>query len=405
MDEIILEEQHSPGRFVLPALAVSNAVAFTAGLVVNILLVDIAQTFDQPVGVVGQLQTVASLVGAVTALTLVALSVRFSYKVLLLVGLTLFCLSAVGSFFAPNFAILILFFSLSGIGMAMIQPMIFALIGTLFSLEKRPGALGIVNAGASLSMIFGAPIIGYIAVLGDWRWTFLGFVLPVSLLGLSLAAKGIAPIRSPHPPEKQGTYWAGFKAVFASRSALACLVGNALAIAGGFGIQVYAVTFVRERFDVAAELASILAIVAPLAYILGTLVTGRFITRFGWKPVTGFTGLGAGICLIAFTNVPILMIVVVLWFVLGLFFAMMMTTAYSVTLEQVPSFRGSMMSINSAAANVGSALGAGVGGLVLLWWDYEFVGLTLGVMVLAATTIYYLVVRDPTKTGVQNNGT
>jgi len=56
-----------------------------------------------------------------------------------------------------------------------------------------------------------------------------------------------------------------------------------------------------------------------------------------------------------------------------------------------------MMSINSAAINMGSALGAGVGGLALLMYSYELVGMSLGAMSLAATLFYYLLAIDPTR--------
>ena len=70
----------------------------------------------------------------------------------------------------------------------------------------------------------------------------------------------------------------------------------------------------------------------------------------------------------------------------------------SLTLEQIPDFRGTMMSLNAAAGFMGGAIGAGVGGLVLLWWNYAGVGLVLGSMSLVISPLVYFIVVDPTST-------
>jgi predicted MFS family arabinose efflux permease len=73
----------------------------------------------------------------------------------------------------------------------------------------------------------------------------------------------------------------------------------------------------------------------------------------------------------------------------------MFTAGLSFSLEQVPEFYGSMMSLTSATSYVGMALGAGVGGLTLLRFGYEEVGLFLGVLSIISALIFYFMVRDP----------
>lgn len=104
-----------------------------------------------------------------------------------------------------------------------------------------------------------------------------------------------------------------------------------------------------------------------------------------------------GIFIITFMIPSNLWLAVGLSYLAGLFSGMRMTASVSLTLEQVPRFRGSMMSLNSAITALGGALGASVGGLILLWWDFEGVGLTLGALCLVATLIYYFLIVDPTR--------
>ena len=71
--------------------------------------------------------------------------------------------------------------------------------------------------------------------------------------------------------------------------------------------------------------------------------------------------------------------------------------ALSLTLEQTPGFRGTIMALNSAAGNLGMAIGAGIGGIVLLAYDYGMVGISLGALGVLGTLIYRLLVVDPTR--------
>ncbi len=390
------DEKHSLGRLVLPSLVISNFVTMPPGILAELLLIDIALTFGCPVGIMGQVITLSSSLAVISALLVGALSVRFKPKSLLTLGLLFFSISALGCFLAPNFNTMLLAYSISGLGMAMVSPMSFTLVADYFPLEKRPSAIGWISAGAALSYFIGAPVIGFIADLGGWRLAFLGFVLPISLLGLLLAVKGL-----PYTSSHQSATWnslEGFKNVFSNTSAVACLVGSALASGAFQAVLIYSSSFYRQRFLVSTVLASIFIIASALCYTLGSLASGRFVKRFGMKPLTVLTAFFAGIFIISYANLPILWLSVAVKCLGSLFTSMMFTASTSLTLEQVPEFRGTMMSISSATASIGSALGAAVGGWVLLLYDYEAVGISLGAMMVAAAIIFYLLVEDPTRT-------
>jgi predicted MFS family arabinose efflux permease len=55
------------------------------------------------------------------------------------------------------------------------------------------------------------------------------------------------------------------------------------------------------------------------------------------------------------------------------------------------------MSLNSVAENIGIVIGASVGGLVLLKYNFQIAGASLGVLGIVATLIYQTLVIDPTK--------
>ena len=76
---------------------------------------------------------------------------------------------------------------------------------------------------------------------------------------------------------------------------------------------------------------------------------------------------------------------------------MVVAGAISLTLEQVPAYRGAMMSVDSAFVNLGYALGAAVGGMTLLWFDYEGLGIALGLFGIVAAVVFYVFASDPTR--------
>ncbi len=102
-----------------------------------------------------------------------------------------------------------------------------------------------------------------------------------------------------------------------------------------------------------------------------------------------------------FTLVPSLWLSLALTLMGCLFAGMRATSHVSLIIEQVPEFRGTVMSISAASANMGSALGSGLGGLALLLYGYKAVGPSLGLLGVASATILYFFAVDPTRASVK----
>jgi len=391
-------ENRSPGKLVQPSLVLSNVAVNAHSLLIGLLLVDIGLTFGVPVGVAGQIRTVSYVASVIVGLLMAVLSLRFRHKSLLLTGLLSLSFSALGCAVAPSFMAMLIFFSIWGVALAMVPPMGLTLTGELFPQEMRASAIGWITAGAAIAYVVGAPVIGFLAGLGGWRLAFLGFVLPVSLGSLLLIAKGVPSTpRRPHAAPSLSEYLAGFTGVFSNRSADACLAGNALSMASWAAILTYSPSFYRQRFLVSTGSASMFILVLAVCYLLGSVVGGRLVKRVGRKPLTVLAALFAGIFTVAFTLVPDLGVSMIAAFLASASTGMRVAASASLTLEQVPDFRGAMMSISSTAGNLGSSLGVGIGGVTLLSFDYEGVGMLLGAMGVAAAMVFQFLAIDPTR--------
>jgi predicted MFS family arabinose efflux permease len=400
MDEesIQTEKKGSVGRLFLPSLVLSRFATTPRGIILSLLLIEIGLTFGLPVGVTGQIGTAGSIAAFVSSLLMGIMSIRFKHKSLLMTGLLLLSVALLGCSQAPNFILLLMFTILAGLGAAMVMPMTTTLVAKHLPLQKRTRAIGMLMATLSVSFLIGAPVISYISNIGGWRLAFLVYALPFPLLGLSLAFKGL-----PHESESEKTSTSkrsladGYKGVLSNRSAVACLLGNALSSATFAGITLYSISFYRQHFLVSKGMATYFMIGLSLSYTIGALISSRFVNKFGRKPVTIISVFMTGVFIIFFTIVPYLWLSLGLTLV-GCFFAGIRVTAnISLTIEQVPEFRGTLMSISAASANMGSALGSGLGGLALLLFDYEGVGPSLGLLGLASAIIVHLFAVDPTR--------
>jgi len=392
-------ENGSSRRLILPSIAVARCVVAPPLIVTGLLLIEISDAFGVSIGVAGQIRTASSILAIIFALLMGVLSVRFNHKSILLTGLLIYSVSALGCSSASNFNMMLIVYSITGLGFAMVVSMVTTLIGELLPLEKRTGAIGWTMSSVALIYLIGTLITNFIAGLGGWRMAFLGFVLPIALLGLLLAIKGLPSTSSSHlPMTSMGSYLDGFKVVISNRSASACLVGTALSTATWFSFVIYVASFFRQRFLVSIDFVSAITIGTSLSYVLGSIICGRLVNRFGRKPLTVFSGFLVGVLAYSVTNVPNLWLSMAFSIIFCIFAAIMITSFSSLTLEQVPRFRGTMMSLSSAAMSTGDVIGGAVGGLLLIKFDYGVLGIIFGALAVVGASVFYFLAIDTTKT-------
>ncbi len=386
----------SYGRLFLPSLTLSNFAIGPLGVLTGLLLIDIALTFKVPIGIMGQISTFSNIVAFISSLFMGVLSVRFKHKTLLLIGLFLTCISALGCFYSSNLSMMFLSYSISGVGSALVGTMSITLIGEHSHLSERGKAVGLVIAGGSLSYVIGAPMISYIANIWNWRVVILAFVIPTVVFSLLSSFVGIPSTSDFNEPYlKKRNLLHSFKAIFENRSANACLIGNILRAISFMAILIYGTSFYRQRYIVTTDFASIILLGAAVSYTLGSLIAGRLVNKYGRKKFTAFNVVSAGIFIALFVFFTNLWFSLILFFMGSIFSGMAASTATSLTLEQVPKHRGTLMALNSAALSLGSALGATIGGFLLLLYDYEILGSTLGILGIIAGIIFYFLSFDP----------
>jgi predicted MFS family arabinose efflux permease len=374
------------------ALVLANLVSALPVLITSLLLIEISQSFGIEVGIAGQVRSVASTASVVMGLLMGGLSIRYNHKSLYILGLGLLSISALCSYFTPTFIILLAAFALFGLSRTIIRPIGYALMGRFIPLQQRPKVTSYQVVGMASAYLVGSSLV---SIIGDWRLMFLVLLLPLALINLVLAMKSIPSTPSDTSSSKE--YQQAFKDVLFNKSALACLIAYTLVHMGGNTlVATFSASFFRQTFLIDTAFVSFAFMGASSMTIVGSLMGGRLVNRFGRKPVTVFSALLVGVLSILYVNVTHLWASLVLWFVDGLFVGIVMTAYNSLALEQAPAYRSTMMSLSEVSLFGGVAIGSALGGVLLLAFNYQILGL-LGIFVLIGSLLFHFFTIDPTQ--------
>jgi predicted MFS family arabinose efflux permease len=383
-------------RLFLSALAFAVFAAAVIDVMMPLLLTDVAKTFQVPVGTASTISSISAIVGVAVGLLMAVLSVRFKHKPLLLIGV--FCISAaaLGTFLAPTFLSMQILYSLNGVGSVMIGAMAFALIGEFYPLEKRGKAVGWIVAAGFLAFTIGAPMTGLLVNFGGWRSVMLWFNLPVSIVGLLFAFIVIPSKSIENHPEARSSILAGCRQTLTNKSAAACLIGGLLVSATGV-ITFFVISFWKSQFELTTSMGSIITMVNATTAAVGGIVAGRLVNRTGRKLTGVAAGFVGAIMVVLTVFMPNLatswgISIIRVWC-----FGMLSASFASLTLEQIPKFRGTMMSLKGAFSGVGSFLGITIGGIVLNMYNYQTLGIILGALGFSSITVVLLFAKDTGK--------
>ena len=168
----------------------------TAVTMVGPLLIDIAAALDTTIPIAGQMITVAAATWAVTAMLVGPFSDAYGRKPVLLLGTALLAIGSLGIGLAPNFPVALASGVLIGMGGGMVPPTCIAVIGDIFTEQRRPTAVAILTMQPGLSSVLCVPLAAVLADFTSWRFPFLA--LAASLLIASVMLFLLIPQQRPN---------------------------------------------------------------------------------------------------------------------------------------------------------------------------------------------------------------
>jgi predicted MFS family arabinose efflux permease len=375
-----------------PMVVVLIAGAFTTALnimLIGPLLTAIADEFGKSEATTGQVATLTAAASGVTALVVAPWMDRWSRRTWLRLECGLLVVGTAVSALAPDFGWLLVGRCVAGIGGAVIFANCLAATGDLFpNAARRNQVIALVNTAATVAGLLGLPLVTQIEAVTNWRWAMAALLLPIALVLIGTrwlpATSSAGNVRGPI----WAGWWSGYRAVFASAETVWLLGLMVVQAIAWFGWFIYLGAFAEEAHGMGSGLLTALFLVGGAGDVIASNLAPVLVRRWGPRQVgaamtiiLAVSLLGVGV---VFTGQASLFIFAV---VAGAAGGALFICASILVLDSYPQGRGAVMSLQSAALEVGGAFGTAGFGAVLAVSDdyaasYRFLGMVMSLALL-----------------------
>lgn len=341
-----------------------------------------ARGLGVPLQAVTQLVALRGFAGFLSPI-LAPLAERFGRRASLAGSMLFFGLALLLLLVWPTYWALAVALIAIGITKVVYDPAVHAYLGDTVPYEQRGVAMALSETSWAGAVLLGAPLAGLLISRQGWAAPFiwLGFLsLPVAWLiwrQMPAGHGGVARVPLAALPQvlrRHRVIW------FAALYMLLILAANELffIVYGGW---------MEEQFGLGLASLGLATAVLGGAEIVGELVAGVAVDRFGKRPVIITTGALTGVAylLVPYTSHSLALALLTL-FLVFLFFEITVVGGVPLMTEVVPSARTVVLSIVLAAGSLGRMVGA-LAGPVL--WQHSGMG---GNMLVAGLVMWLAVV-------------
>ncbi|MEV8609139.1 MFS transporter [Amycolatopsis sp. NPDC051373] len=369
----------------LLALAIGAFGIGTTEFVIAGLLPEVAADFGVSIPAAGWLITGYALGVAAGALPMTALGTRMRRKHLLLLLMGVFIVGNALSALAPSYGAL-----LAGRIVAALTHGAFFGVGAVVAAdlvkpEKKASAIALMFTGLTLANVLGVPLGTFIGQGLGWRATFW-VVAGLGMLGLA----GVAAL-VPDTPRPENTSIKTEFAVFRHARVWLAVGTTILGFGGVFASFTYIAPMMTEVAALPSSAVSWLLVLFGVGLVLGNLVGGKFADRALMPTLyTVLIALAVVLAVFAFTAHAAVPAIVTLFLLGGFGFATVppLQMRMLASAEAAPTVASA---VNIGAFNLGNALAAWLGGVVIAagygYASTNWVGAAMTVAALALAVV------------------
>ncbi|CCF61739.1 MFS transporter [Nocardia cyriacigeorgica] len=343
----------------LLALTLGAFAIGTTEFVVVGLLPDIAADYTVSIPTAGLLVTGYALGVVAGAPVMTGLGTRVSRKRMLLGSLLLLIAGNLLSAVAPSFALMLTGRIIASLAHGAFFGIGAVVAGSLVAADRKAGAIAIMFTGLTAATVVGVPLGTLLGQQFGWRLTF-ALVAVIGVIGLI----GVAALIPDQPAPRDARLRAEFSAL-ANPQVLLAMAMTVLGFGGVFAAITYLAPMMTDVAGYADSSVTWLLVLFGLGMFAGNLIGGRYADRHLMPMLYLALGLLAAV-LALFTvtahSKPLAAVTVVLIGALG--FATVPPLQKRV-LDQAASAATLASAINIGAFNLGNALAAWLGGLVI----------------------------------------
>ncbi|KUL61354.1 MFS transporter [Streptomyces sp. NRRL S-1521] len=343
----------------LLALAIGAFGIGTTEFVIMGLLPEVAGDFGVSIPTAGFLVTGYALGVVLGAPLMTVLGTKISRKRMLMLLMGLFVVGNVLSAIAPAFGVM-----LAGRVVASLAHGAFFGIGSvvaaeLVAPEKKAGAIAMMFTGLTVANVVGVPLGTLVGQTLGWRMTF-AIVAALGVVGLAGIAKLV-----PDLPKPQGVRLRHELAAFRNVQVLLAMAMTVLGFGGVFAAVTYLAPMMTDVAGYADSSVTWLLVLFGLGMVAGNLIGGKFADR-ALMPLLliSLGALAVVLALFTFTAHNKIAAAVTIALIGALGFATVPPLQKRV-LDQASGAPTLASAVNIGAFNLGNALSAWLGGIVI----------------------------------------
>jgi predicted MFS family arabinose efflux permease len=393
-------------RRLVGLLAICSFLAFVNFAALAPFLPAIARDLGTSVPLVGQVTTALTLLSAGLGLVIGPLADQRGHRTLILVGIAAVALNLAGMALAPRYAVLLPMAVLAGIGDAILFGLPYAIAGERFRGDLQRRAVAWISGGLSLGIVAAPMVLALIGNVVGWRGALL-VAAGLTLLTVLPALRWL-----PHDDGRGGvrltlrSFLAAYRPLVGSRSMLLLYLASGLRAAGVIGAFSYFGAFIVDRFHVGSGLVGLSYLGVGLGVLAGDILSATTTVRVPLQLLTAVTSAVG--CLLqgaAFALALPLPATIGLTAISAVLTSVSYIALTTVMTRETPGGSGTTMVLNGSVINLGTAIGAAVGGLFIAFGGYALLGLLVPLFVLGASLLVLLVhPHDATNTDLARDG-
>ena len=372
----------------LAALCLAALLGATNTALLGALLPALAVDLATGVPLLGQIATLMALLAVPLALVVGPLADQYGQRRLLIAAGVVMVASAAASALAAGYLPLLAARLLSAPGAAIVGGVPLAMASSLYAGEARRRAMSWTVAALSGGAIVGVPLLAAVAAAIGWRAAFVALGLAwLGLIGLLLrwlpALPGAGGRLSPR------ALLGAYAPLLRGGDATALLGATGLRAVGWLGAMIYLGAFAAERYGLDTTGVGLVYVVGGVGYVAGSLVAGGPLGRAPARPLGAATtvalALGTAVLFLLPLAAPAALALLLATAVAGAVSWVCLTTLLA---AETPAGQATTMVLNGACLGLGTALGGGLGGLLLAAGGYPALGLGLPLVTLASAFLF-----------------
>lgn len=327
----------------------------------------------------GQLIALQLLAATVTTGLAGFLSDRIGAKTVLITGVLLYSLFLIAAVAAPNYILLLILLTISGLGAGLMLPPVYILAGELLP-RSRGSAIGAVGSFYNIGGLIGPIFVGNYLLSGDWRTPLIW----IGVIGLVSAVAQSILVKQPKSVRADKVRGAATK-ILQNRNILILGLSILIADSAFVGFVTWAPTFLRQDLLMSPDEAGYLFGASTAIGALGIVLMGYLQDRVDGKKVILANSLTSAI--LTFTlltqrykllTAPILLLS---GFFMNCFWTLISAQAQkSVKEGEIGSATGIVQNLGMLGAIIGPAL---------IGWLTEMMTLSLALII--AVSGFYLI--------------